>query len=82
MTGRVREALARARRAIASPSSRGPAFWVVTLLLGLLLPAPLAVAVVAARLRSAGAARPRAVVAGLACVPPRTPASPARLSGT
>ncbi len=79
-TSRVREVLARARRAVASPSSRGPASWVVTLLLGVLLPAPLAVAGVAARLRSAGAARPGALVRDLACVAPTTP--PARLPGT
>lgn len=51
----LRESLTRtlawARDALAAPTHRGPAFWLVTVLLGLLLPAPVAVAVVAARLR-------------------------------
>jgi hypothetical protein len=38
---------------VASPSSRGLAFWLVTILLVLLLPAPVAIAVVVARLRRA-----------------------------
>jgi len=48
---RLREALAWMRDGISSPSNRGLAFWLVTILLGLLLPAPVAVAVVVARLR-------------------------------
>ena len=55
---RIRTALARARESIASPSDRGATFWLVTLLLGLLLPAPVAVAVVVARLRRTGLVRP------------------------
>jgi hypothetical protein len=55
---RIRAALARVRESIASPSDRGPTFWLVTLLLGLLLPVPVAVVVVAARLRHTGLGRP------------------------
>ncbi len=55
---RIHTALARVRESIASPADRGPTFWLVTLLLGLLLPAPVAVAVVVARLRRAGSGRP------------------------
>jgi len=33
------------------PSSQGPAFWIVTLLIALLVPSPIAVPVVIARLR-------------------------------
>ncbi|HEU4382428.1 MAG TPA: hypothetical protein VFR85_02900 [Anaeromyxobacteraceae bacterium] len=40
----------------ASDSRRGVGFWLVTALLGLLLPAPVAVVVVAARLRRPGTA--------------------------
>ncbi len=48
-----------------SPSSgRGPGFWLVTAALGLLLPAPVAVAVVAARLRRTGPGRPAGPRAG------------------
>jgi hypothetical protein len=58
---RVRRALARARTALASPSRRGPGFWLVTVLLGLVLPAPVALAVVVARFRRLGSAEaPRA----------------------
>lgn len=48
----------------ASASGRGPGFWLVTALLGLLLPAPVAVVVVAARLRRPDAGRPARPPAG------------------
>jgi hypothetical protein len=48
---RLREMLAWMRAGVASSSNRGLAFWLVTVLAGLLLPAPIAVAVVVARLR-------------------------------
>ena len=47
----VREALAWIRDAIGRVPRRGLGFWLVTILLGVLLPAPVAIAVVAARLR-------------------------------
>ena len=50
---RLRDALARVTNVITSPSRRGFAFWFVTALLGLLLPAPVAVPVIVARLRRA-----------------------------
>ena len=50
---RFRDAIARVTNVIISPSRRGFAFWFVTVLLGLLLPAPVAVPVVVARLRRA-----------------------------
>ncbi len=64
---RLRRALARMRDSLASHGDRGLSFWLVTALLGLLLPAPVAVVVVAARLRRAGAptpARSRSVLDG------------------
>ena len=48
---RLRAVLAWMGGGVAPPSRRGVAFWLVTALLGLLLPAPVAVAVVVARLR-------------------------------
>ncbi len=56
----LRRATAWLRAGIAPRADRGPGFWLVTALLGILLPAPVAVAVVAARLRRTGAhpARP------------------------
>lgn len=51
---RIRRALARVRESIAAPPGRGPSFWLVTLFLGLVLPVPVAVVVVAARLRRGG----------------------------
>lgn len=48
---RLRAMLAWMGGGVASPSSRGMAFWLVTVLLALLLPTPIAVAVVVARLR-------------------------------
>lgn len=53
---RLREALARMGGAASRPG-RGLGFWLVTALLGLLLPAPVAVAVVAARLKRTSAGR-------------------------
>jgi hypothetical protein len=52
------------RGGFAPASSRGLGFWLVTALLGLLLPAPVAVVVVAARLRRPGAGRPERRPAG------------------
>lgn len=48
---RLRKALAWMKERIAAPPDRGFSFWLVTALLGLLLPAPVAVAVVVGRLR-------------------------------
>lgn len=48
---RLRAMLAWMGRGAAGPSSRGVTFWLVTVLLGVLLPSPIAVAVIAARLR-------------------------------
>ena len=56
--GRLDAALARMRDSIVSPSNRGWAFWLVTVLLGLLLPSPVAVALVVARLRRSTPASP------------------------
>ncbi len=54
----VRRAIAWLRAGVAPQPGRGTGFWLVTALLGLLLPAPVAVAVVAARLRRTGGGRP------------------------
>ncbi len=48
---RLRAMVAWMERSVVHPSGRGVTFWLVTALLGLLLPAPIAVAVIAARLR-------------------------------
>ncbi len=50
------------RNWVSSLFERGAGFWVGTVLLGLLLPAPVAVVAVAARLRSRG--RPRELPPG------------------
>ena len=55
---RLRKALAWTRDSIRSRANRGLGFWVVTALLGLLLPVPVAVVVVAARLRRARSGQP------------------------
>ena len=47
----LREALAQAREAMGRLPDRGVAFWVVAILLVLLLPAPVALAVIVARRR-------------------------------
>jgi hypothetical protein len=47
----LRTGLARVRHGILSPRKRGLLFWLVTVLLGLVLPTPVAAAVVVARLR-------------------------------
>ncbi len=60
----LRKTAAWMRGGFASASSRGIGFWLVTALLGLLLPAPVAVVVVAARLRRPGAGRPERRPAG------------------
>ena len=54
---RLRTAFARMIGAVSRPG-RGLGFWLVTALLGLVLPAPVAVVVVAARLRRNGAGGP------------------------
>jgi len=54
----VRAALSAARGVLAPAPHRGPGFWLVTVLLGVVLPAPLAIAVLATRLRG-GRAEPR-----------------------
>jgi hypothetical protein len=54
---RLRQRLARARARLVAPQERGPAFWLVTVALAVLLPAPIALALVAARLRALAAAR-------------------------
>lgn len=61
---RIGNALTWTRAAIASHGNRGLGFWLVTALVGLLLPAPVAVVVVAARLRRARARQPARLPGG------------------
>jgi len=53
------EMLDRIRNRLSSLFERGAGFWVGTALIGLLLPAPVAIVAVAARLRARGRPGPR-----------------------